>query len=127
MSIEMDFSGKIIAVLPSKSGVGKTTGSEWQVQEYVIESHDQFPKRMCFSVWADKIAQFNIQLNEELTVSFDVDARQWQDRWFNSIRAWKVERSTTGAPSATTTSASTPLPTTTPEFTQGNANDDLPF
>ncbi|KAA6304484.1 hypothetical protein EZS27_043351, partial [termite gut metagenome] len=86
----MDFSGKIIAVLPPKSGVGKTSGSEWQVQEYVIESHDQYPKKMCFSVFGtDKIAQFNIQLNDELTVSFDVDARQWQDRWFNSIRAWK--------------------------------------
>ena len=33
-----------------------------------------------------------IQMGEELTVSFDIDARQWQDRWFNSIRAWKVER-----------------------------------
>ncbi|KAA6322320.1 hypothetical protein EZS27_028122 [termite gut metagenome] len=70
-------------------------------------------------------------MNDELTVSFDVDARQWQDRWFNSIRAWKVERSATGgAPSvATMTNASTPppLPTSTPEFTQGDANDDLPF
>ena len=48
---------------------------------------------MCFDVFgADKIEQFNIQMGEELTVSFDVDARQWQDRWFNSIRAWKVER-----------------------------------
>ena len=48
---------------------------------------------MCFDVFgADKIEQFNIQMGEELTVSFDIDARQWQDRWFNSIRAWKVER-----------------------------------
>ncbi|KAA6329375.1 hypothetical protein EZS27_021813 [termite gut metagenome] len=128
----MDFSGKIIAVLPQRSGVGKATGTEWQVQEYVIESHDQYPKKMCFSVFGtDKIAQYNIQLNEELTVSFDIDARQWQDRWFNSIRAWKVERLAAGeTPSvATTTNTSTPPPppTAIPEFTQGDANDDLPF
>ena len=41
---------------------------------------------------ADKIAQFNIQAGEELNVFFDVDAREWNGRWFNSIRAWKVER-----------------------------------
>ncbi len=57
---------------------------------------------MCFEVFgADKIEQFNIQMGEELTVSFDVDARQWNDRWFNSIRAWKVERVSAGAPMAT--------------------------
>ena len=56
---------------------------------------------MCFDVFgADKIEQFNIQMGEELTVSFDVDARQWNDRWFNSIRAWKVERVGAGAPMA---------------------------
>ncbi|MDR2859305.1 MAG: DUF3127 domain-containing protein [Mediterranea sp.] len=127
----MEFSGKIIAVLQPKSGMGRTTGSEWKVQEYVMENHDQYPRKMCFSVFgADKIEQFNIQLNEELTVSFDIDARQWQDRWFNSIRAWKVERHTAGgtfAPTSFPTSTPPPSPTDTPEFTQGDTNDDLPF
>ncbi|KAA6335403.1 hypothetical protein EZS27_016361 [termite gut metagenome] len=130
----MEFSGRIIAVLPPKSGVGKATGNEWKAQEYVIESHEQYPKRMCFEVFGgDKIQQFNIQLNEEIIVSFDIDARQWQDRWFNSIRAWKVERErgVTGEPSPATnvayTPTSQPSPTITSEFTQGDANDDLPF
>ena len=89
----MDFTGRIIAILQPKGGVSKSTGNEWKVQEYVIENHDQYPRKMCFEVFgADKIAQFDIKMGEELTVSFDIDARQWQDRWFNSIRAWKVER-----------------------------------
>ena len=54
---------------------------------------DQYPRKMCFDVFGeDKINQFNIQVGEELTVHFDIDAREWQGRWFNSIRAWKVER-----------------------------------
>ena len=89
----MEFTGKIIAILPIKSGVSKTTGNEWKAQEYVIENHDQYPRRMCFEVFgADKISAFNIQMGEELVVSFDVDARQWQERWFNTIRAWAVNR-----------------------------------
>ena len=83
---------------------------------------------MCFDVFgADKIEQFNIQMGEELTVSFDVDARQWQDRWFNSIRAWKVERVGAGTPMAPGAPVPPPAPSATPEFTPGDAKDDLPF
>ena len=98
----MEFTGKIIAILQPKGGVSKATGNEWKAQEFVIESHDQYPRKMCFEVFgADKIDQFNIQMGEELTVSFDIDSNQWQDRWFNRIRAWKVERVSVGAPMAT--------------------------
>ena len=68
----MELAGKVIAVLEPRGGVSKT-GNEWKVQEYVIETHDQYPRRMCFDVFgADKIQQFNIQMGEELNVSFDI-------------------------------------------------------
>jgi hypothetical protein len=122
----MDFTGKIIAVLPARGGVSKT-GNEWKVQEYVIENHDQFPRKMCFDVFgADKIDQFNIQLGEELTVSFDIDARQWQDRWFNSIRAWKVERVSAAAPDQAQMGGA-PLPPPAEFLSNDNSSDDLPF
>ncbi len=122
----MDFTGKIIAVLAPKSGTSKT-GNEWKAQEFVIENHDQYPRKMCFEVFGtDKIEQFNIQMGEELTVSFDIDARQWQDRWFNSIRAWKVERVAAGA-AAPFPGSPVPPPTSVPEFMPGDAKDDLPF
>ena len=116
--IAMEFTGKIIAILPPRGGVSKTSGNEWKSQEYVIENHDQYPRKMCFDVFgADKIEQFNIQMGEELTVSFDVDARQWNDRWFNSIRAWKVERVSAGAPMASGSPVPPPAPSAMPEFT----------
>ena len=88
----MELAGRVIAVLEPRGGVSKT-GNPWKVQEYVIETHDQYPRRMCFDVFGeDKINQFNIQVGEELNVFFDVDAREWQGRWFNSIRAWRVDR-----------------------------------
>jgi hypothetical protein len=127
----MDLTGKIIAILQPKGGISKS-GNEWKAQEYVIETNEQYPKKMCFELFgAEKIQQFNIQQGEELIVSFDIDARQWQDRWFNSIRAWKVERVTTANASPTTPSSlnipSSSPATTVPELIQENANDDLPF
>ena len=81
----MELAGRVIAVLEPKGGTSRN-GNEWKVQEYVIETHDQYPRRMCFDVFGDdKIKQFNIQVGEELNVSFDIDAREWQGRWFNSI------------------------------------------
>ena len=59
----MEFSGKIIAILPQRSGTGRN--GEWTVQEYVIEDtvSGQYPRKMCFSVFGiDKISQFNIQM-----------------------------------------------------------------
>ena len=124
----MELAGKVIAVLEPRGGVSKT-GNEWKVQEYVIETHDQYPKKMCFDVFgADKIAQFNIQAGEELNVFFDVDAREWNGRWFNSIRAWKVERVSAAAPAgAPGAPVPPPAPTAAPEFLAGDAKDDLPF
>ncbi|MCC8186419.1 MAG: DUF3127 domain-containing protein [Bacteroides sp.] len=122
----MEFTGKIIAILPPRGGVSKQ-GNEWKAQEFVIESHDQYPRKMCFDVFGeDKLSQFNIQMGEELTVSFDIDARQWQDRWFNSIRVWKVERVAAGA----SFDAGSPVPppaASAPEFIPGDVKDDLPF
>ena len=97
----------------------------------MIETHDQYPRRMCFDVFGeDKIQQFNIQIGEELNVSFDIDAREWQGRWFNSIRAWKVER--VGAnPQMPPMDAPFPpmnaAPAAPVDFAATDEKDDLPF
>ena len=127
----MEFTGKIIAILQPRSGVSKS-GNEWKAQEYVIEDHGMYPRKMCFDVFgADKIEQFNIQMGEELNVSFDVDARQWQDRWFNSIRAWKVERVNADAQQMPPMDAPFPplnaAPAAPVDFSSSDEKDDLPF
>ncbi len=89
----MEITGKIIAALEPRKGTSARTGSPWMTQDYVLETHDQYPRKLCFNVFGEeKIKQFNIQVGEELTVSFDIDAHEYQGRWFNSIRAWAVNR-----------------------------------
>ena len=89
----MEITGKVIAVLPLKSGVSASTGNAWSTQDYVIETAGTYPTKCCFNVFGeDKIKAMDIKVGEELTVSFDIDAREYQGRWFNSIRAWKVKR-----------------------------------
>lgn len=88
----MEITGKIIAVLPERGGVAKS-GNEWKSQEYVIETQEQYPKKCCFNVFgADKISEMNIQAGEVMTVHINIDAREYNGKYYNDIRAWKVTR-----------------------------------
>ncbi|MDO4211515.1 MAG: DUF3127 domain-containing protein [Bacteroidales bacterium] len=92
----MEITGKITHILEARQGTSARTGSPWMMQSFVIEAIEpgrQYPTRCVFEVFGEeKLRQFNIQAGETLTVTFDLDAREYQGRWFNSIRAWKVER-----------------------------------
>ena len=93
----MEIQGKIIAVLPTRSGTS-ARGTQWSSQTSVIETQEQYPKKLAFDVINDKIDQFNIQVGEFLTVRFDINAREYNGRWFNSINAWNVIRQAQQAP-----------------------------
>ena len=97
----MELTGKVIAVLPANSGVSQRTGNAWMSQEYVIEVPGQYPRKCMFRIFGeDRIKQFNIQMNEEITVSFDIDAHEYNGRWFNEIRAFNIQRGVAPVPAA---------------------------
>ena len=93
----MEIQGKIIVVLPERSGVSQR-GNQWRSISYVLETQEQYPKKLAFDVTNDKIDQLNIQLGEILTVQFDINAREYNGRWFNSVNAWNVIRQAQQSP-----------------------------
>ncbi|MCF0203282.1 MAG: DUF3127 domain-containing protein [Bacteroidaceae bacterium] len=97
----MEIQGKIIAVMPLRSGTSQRSGNTWAVQEYLIETTEQYPKKCLFNVFGEeRIKLMDIKLGEDLTVSFDIDAREYNGRWYNDIRAYKVERGVAAQPMA---------------------------
>ena len=87
----MELQGKVIAVLPQKTGV--SSKGEWKSQDFVIETHESYPHKMVFNVFgAERLERFNIVIGEEISVSFDIDAKEYNGRWFNSIRAFDVKK-----------------------------------
>lgn len=93
----MEIQGKIIVVLPERSGTSQR-GNQWRSISYVLETQEQYPKKQAFDVTNDKIDQLNIQLGEILTVQFDINAREYNGRWFNSVNVWNVIRQTQQSP-----------------------------
>lgn len=87
MSIEI--TGKIIAVLPMREGYSRA-GKLWRSQTYVLEADGQYPKKVAFEVKGDRIAQFGLRIGETYNLALDIDAREYNGRWFNTITAFQM-------------------------------------
>ncbi|WP_031529022.1 DUF3127 domain-containing protein [Dyadobacter crusticola] len=117
----MELTGTVIALLPEVTGQGKN--GMWRKQEFILEIPSQYPKKVCISLWGDKIDQADLQINQSVTASIDIESREYNSRWYTEVKAWKVDKANGGGPSAS--SGGSPLPPVT-TFTE-DESDDLPF
>lgn len=116
----MEISGVVQALLPEVTGQGKN--GTWRKLEFIVEIEaGQYPKKVCFTLWGDKIDQAQLRVGEKVTVSFDLESREYNSRWFTEAKAWKVTKGgATSGPSDAPTITDDALPEL-PNF------DDLPF
>ena len=136
----MEVVGKIIQVLPAQEGVGRN-GNPWKVQPYVLETLDQYPRKVHFEVFGeDRIKQNPCDIDQLVTVSFDIESREFNGRWYTSIRAWRIQQGdTTQAAAVAPQPAAAPIqsapaqpaaeaaPVDPFDATAGDATSDLPF
>lgn len=96
--------------MPERSGVS-ARGKEWASQDFVLQEYDQkYPRHIRFSVFGrERLDKFNLQVGVDVTVAFDINAREYNGRWYNDLRAYDVR----------------PLQPTAQPMPQ--ENDDLPF
>ena len=118
----MEISGTVIDVMAEVNGQGKN--GTWRKQEFILETPSQYPKKVCISLWGDRIDQAGLQKGDAVTASIDLESREYNGRWYTEARAWKVEK--TGGAMATTSGGQTTAPPLPPTFTE-DAEDDLPF
>ena len=114
----MDLSGKVISQLAEVSGNSKS-GNAWRKQEYIIETEGQYPKKVCVSIWGDKIDQFALKTGEQVTLGVDLESREFNGRWYTDVRAYKVDRAQSGG-------AGIPTPEVDTFYSEGE-EDRLPF
>ncbi len=134
----MEIQGRIIHVLQLQQGVGQASGKEWKRQDYVLETlDDRYPKKVAFNLWGDAIDRFMLREGDEVTVSFDLESREWNGRWYTEVRAYNVQRGVVNNMSqfaSAPVAPQTPTPSTwqTAETKTTSNNDDfdgsdLPF
>lgn len=127
----MEIEGRIILALPEQSGTSKA-GNEWKKREYVLETHESYPRKVHFDLFGQKADQYPLNVGDEIRLSFDINSREYNGRWFTSISGWKVEPAgqPQGVPSAAPQdfpgAAPFPPAPTAPDLS-ADPSDDLPF
>ena len=123
----LEITGKLYKILAEQTGTGKN--GNWVKQEFVIETAEQYPKKICCSAWGDKVEVLkNFQPGDQMKVSFNLESREYNERWYTDIRAWKIEKQ-----SGSVETTSTPkteknnFPGDVSTFTADSESDDLPF
>ena len=124
----MEIKGKIIVALPEMSGTSKA-GNAWKKREYVLETQETYPKKVFFNFFGDRVDQFPLNVGDVITLSFDIDSREFNGRWYTDIRGWKAEKegatSSAAAPVVEDFPGAVPPP---PAVIGGNdESDQLPF
>jgi len=127
----MEIIGKLIQKLPMQSGISKT-GNSWQKQEFVIETLEQYPRKICANIWGDKTAVLEtLNIDDKVVMTFDLESREFNGKWYTDVKAWKLE------PVAANPQISQSVPAAVPAtseplqeldtFTDEGVGDDLPF
>lgn len=125
----MEITGKIILALPEQSGVSKA-GNSWKKKEYVLETQETYPKKVHFDLFGDKADKYPLSVGQTVRLKFDIESREYNGRWFTSIRGWEAEPvDAAAAPAAAPFEpASTPGAVPPPPAMQpSDPNEDLPF
>ena len=121
----MEIKGKVVLVLPQQSGTSQA-GNQWKKQEFVIETQEQFPKKICMTLFGDRVDQYPVAVNDEIVASIDIESREYNGRWFTSIRGWKADK-VDGSNSTIDIVPTTNDNIMPPPSISNDENDDLPF
>lgn len=123
----LEITGRLIKKLPQQTGT--STKGEWKKQEFVIETQESFPRKICMNVWgAEKVDELaGYGEGENLKVSVNIESREFNQRWYTDVRAWKIERLSDGGQDQSRTRAAGPSDTTDPFSSSDGGEDDLPF
>jgi len=125
----LEISGKLIKKMPVQNGSNDRGG--WSKQEIIIEIPGQYPKTVCVSLWGDRVNDAaKYEEGAMLKISIDIQSREYNERWYTDVRAWRIELEAAAPASTVATpppSASIPSISDDPFASSAQQVDDLPF
>jgi hypothetical protein len=119
----MELNGKIIQIMPEQSGNGRN--GTWRKRDYIVETPGNYPKKVCVTVWGDKIDQFNLQSGEQVKIGLELESREYNGKWYTEAKGWKVDREGDATQKSRPQTATSMPDVTT--FSDDSADDVLPF
>ncbi len=88
--MSLDVTGRIIQKMDVVTGT--SARGEWKKQEFVIETAEQYPKKICLSLWGEKVdALSNFKEGDFIQASLNLESREYNGRWYTEARAWRLQ------------------------------------
>jgi hypothetical protein len=85
---DLKITGTVQELLQPQSGEGKS--GTWTKQEFILQTDDdKYPESICIEIWGDKVE--TPEVDDKVTVSFNIESREYNGRWYTNVRAWKIE------------------------------------
>ena len=84
----MNIIAKLTQLLPLQNGMSKN--GQWRKQDIIVETEGQYPKKICISIWGDKINEKQLVIGNDLEISFELESREFNGRWYTDVKAWKI-------------------------------------
>ena len=97
----LEIEGKISLKLPVQSG--QSARGLWERQDFVLEYQDgNFPASVCFTAWgSDKVKDLSqFQVGDAVKVAFNVRGREYNGKWYNDLRVWRITPAGQAAPAS---------------------------
>lgn len=87
----MEIIGKFLKALPEQTG--ESARGAWVRGGFVIETEEQYPKTLAFSLWGeDKVAIVRtMSPNTQLKVYFNPESREYNDRWYTDLKCFRID------------------------------------
>ncbi|HAM98768.1 MAG TPA: hypothetical protein DCQ26_09180 [Marinilabiliales bacterium] len=85
----MEITGKIVQILPATGGQSAKGG--WKRQDFIIETVEQYPKKVCISNWNDKVELTQQGIGAQVKASINIESREFNGKWYTDVRVWKME------------------------------------
>ena len=120
----LEVTGRLIQILPEQTGTGKN--GLWKKQDIIIETNEQFPKKISLSLWGDKVDQAQgYQVGQVLKVVASVESREYNGKWYTDVKPFRIDVDGVSAP-ANMGASELPESGLMPETASDSLND-LPF
>lgn len=85
----MYIQGKVIQVFDVQTG--ESQRGTWKKREFILETYAKVPKKVCLVLKGESVDSIQINNGESLRVSIDIESREYKEKWYTEVRAWKTE------------------------------------
>ena len=111
---------------------GSSPRGPWKKQELIIETLEQFPKKICLMCWNDRVNDANgFFVGQTIKAQISIESREFNGKWYTDVRAIRldVDQPTAQpvAPQLQQQPMQQPLPPMNEEYFASDNGDDLPF